>query len=392
MKKTILAFTLILSIGILPAISQDKTEKKFNRKVEILNNGDKVQLKIIENGETVVDKSYNSMEDLKTDSELEKYNILIGSGSKVMIFKKSDGTIHEFDEDESNVWVFDENSVDHDFDIDNDIDIHFSSEDGHINITKGVDGSIIFEQDGKVVDIDAMHKSVNVKIIKKEDGSFIIEDKNGSRTIPAEELKTGKAMFFKQGSFEMDGDKSIMFNSKDADGVFSIELLNEGSWVMDSLHEKDHNMMFFSSDDVNVEFDGQKHVFIKSEGLTSENGQIIKIIVERIHLNISDVEDLKVVEEIPGSNVTSSKLLKLEEVKYYPNPNTGIFNLKFSAKEKPTQIRIIDMMGKEVYNENLKEFSGMYDSRIDLTGNDKGVYILQVLQGARSWNKKLVIE
>jgi len=387
MKKAILAFTLILSVGIIPAISQDKTERKLDRKVEILNNGDKIQLKIVENGETVVDKSYDSMDDLKADSELKEYNILTGSSSgfKTMIFKKEDGTIHKLGGDESNVWVMDENSVDHDFDI------HFNSEDGHINITKDADGNIIIERDGEVVDIDAMHNGANVKVIKQDDGSFTIEDENGTRTISAEELKTGDVMFFKQGSFKMDGENSFMFNSEDADGRFTIELLHEGAWVMDSLHEKGHNVMFFSSDDVN-EVDGQKHVFIKRESSTSENGEIVKIIVERIHLKITDLHDLKVVEEIPGSNVTSNKLLKLDEVNYYPNPNTGIFNLKFAAKEEPTQIRVIDMMGKEVYNEYLGNFSGIYDKSIDLSGSDKGVYILQVLQGKRSWNKKIVIE
>jgi len=387
MKRDILSVLLVMCISILPALSQGKTESSLNRKIEILSKGGQVQLKVIENGKTVIDKSYDSMEELHTDSDLEAYNLKIGTGSglRKIMFKDDAGNIHKLNDDDSFEWV-----VDRDTSSETNVFFEFS-EAGGVSITKDGSGNMIIKRDGEVIDIDidAMTDGLHIKVLKQEDGSFLIEDENGSRTIQAEELKMGKAMFFKQGSFEMEGDKSIMFKSKDADGFFSIELLNEGSWVMDSLHEKDHNVMFFSSDD---DVEGERHVFIMSESSTSEHGKMIKIIVDRIHLNISDLEDLKVVEEIPGSNVTSSKLLKLEEVNYYPNPNTGIFNLKFSAKGKPTQIRIIDMMGKEVYNENLKEFSGMYDNRIDLTGNDKGVYILQVLQGAKSWNKKIVIE
>ena len=123
-----------------------------------------------------------------------------------------------------------------------------------------------------------------------------------------------------------------------------------------------------------------------------DGDEIIEVVVERIHIEITDIDDIEVIEEIPGSQVTPSRLLQLDDVSYYPNPNNGSFTLRFNADDKPTQVRAIDMMGKEVYAEDLQSFSGMYDKQIDLSESEKGVYILQVIQGKKTWNKKLAVE
>jgi hypothetical protein len=202
-------------------------------------------------------------------------------------------------------------------------------------------------------------------------------------------MKSGNVVFISEDGELDTGGKTMQFKTKDAEGNITIELNGVGTWVSDSLHDADHNVMFFESHD--VEADGEHQVIIEKM-VNDEDGKMVKIIIERIHLSITDLDDLKEVEEIPGSNVVSSKILQLEEVNYYPNPNTGVFNLQFTAKENPTQIRVIDMMGKEVHNENLRNFEGRYDNSIDLSDSEKGMYILQIIQGKKTWNKKIVIE
>jgi len=382
MRKILIAFVLIFGIAILQAKSQDKVKsEKLIRKVELRNDGSKVQLKIIENGETVVDKSYDSMEDLKADETLKEYNVgIFGAGEHKIIFKSADGNVHKLG-DETNIWVKEEHSS-----RDKDVEMFFNSGDGvHVNITKDANGNMVIERNGEVVDIEAIHGESIIKLKKLDDGTFLIENENGSKKISPEELKSG-AVFVTDGVFKEEGG-TIHF--KDGDGNVTIDLIGEGTWVMDGLHDADHNVMFFETQD--IETDGEHQIIIEKK-IDSENGEMVKIIIERIHLKISDVDDLKVVEEIPGSNVVSNNMLQLEEVNYYPNPNTGVFNLQFGAKELPTQIRVIDMMGKEAYSETIPGFKGRYDKSIDLSGNEKGMYILQILQGEKTWNKKIVIE
>ena len=203
-----------------------------------------------------------------------------------------------------------------------------------------------------------------------------------------------RAAFFSQdGVFESkDGNVFHLNSTEGGSGNVTIELKGDGS----SLHESEHNVMFFSESE-NHEFseDGKaRKLIIRKEIMKDGEGTSSRIIikVEKIHLEIIDLDNLKEIEKIPGSNVLSNKILELDEVNYYPNPNTGVFNLQFAGKKKPTTIRVIDMMGKEVYADKLDNFSGRYDRSIDLTGNNRGVYILQILQGPKTWNKKIVIE
>ena len=126
----------------------------------------------------------------------------------------------------------------------------------------------------------------------------------------------------------------------------------------------------------------------------SEGNQVVTIHkkVEKIVIELMDIEDQTEIAEIPGVHLNTGNQLNLKEVDYYPNPNEGEFTLRFKGKSAPTQIRIIDMMGKEVYNENINDFGGIYDKKINLSGNDAGVYVLQVIQSDKSWSKKLVVE
>jgi hypothetical protein len=85
--------------------------------------------------------------------------------------------------------------------------------------------------------------------------------------------------------------------------------------------------------------------------------------------------------------------LKPSELNYYPNPNDGKFNLKFNLDQKGEVIvKVLDILGNEIYKETLLDFNGIYDNQLDLTGHEKGIYVLQVQQGRKALSRKILIE
>ncbi|MES2131083.1 MAG: T9SS type A sorting domain-containing protein [Bacteroidota bacterium] len=127
-------------------------------------------------------------------------------------------------------------------------------------------------------------------------------------------------------------------------------------------------------------------------GATAEdlkNAEEIQIfVVKKIDITDATSEERKT---LPG-NKTDQKLA-IANMKFYPNPSTGKFNLSFNLPEKgDTEISVLNNEGKIVYKENLPAFSGNYDKEIDISKNAKGIYFVKLEQGKHSQVKKIVIE
>jgi len=52
----------------------------------------------------------------------------------------------------------------------------------------------------------------------------------------------------------------------------------------------------------------------------------------------------------------------------------------------------MDILGNEVYKEKLLDFNGAYDNEINLSGKEKGIYILQIRQKKKMLTRKILIE
>lgn len=115
----------------------------------------------------------------------------------------------------------------------------------------------------------------------------------------------------------------------------------------------------------------------------------IMIIQSQKWAELSD-EDKTMLDKQTG---LGDQKLKLDQLKFYPNPGNGKFNLSFNLKEKgDTDIQVMNVEGRTVYSEKLKNFSGQYDKEIDISSEPKGVYFVKVNQGNHSLVKKLVTE
>ena len=111
----------------------------------------------------------------------------------------------------------------------------------------------------------------------------------------------------------------------------------------------------------------------------------------RISINIRKVDDTPA--PTTEKEAPTGSLLSPEDVQFYPNPTEGTFRLKFHlASAGDTQITVTDFSGKEVYQKQLKNFSGNFEQDIDLSDSPKGNYLIKVSQNGNSVSKTIVLQ
>ena len=77
----------------------------------------------------------------------------------------------------------------------------------------------------------------------------------------------------------------------------------------------------------------------------------------------------------------------------YPNPSKDIFNISFtSERNQSLKVRILNIIGEELVNENLEQFIGDYTKQINLSDNAKGIYFLEIETNDGVINKKLILQ
>src|ERR1035437_1773878 len=77
----------------------------------------------------------------------------------------------------------------------------------------------------------------------------------------------------------------------------------------------------------------------------------------------------------------------------YPNPSNTIFTISYkSTNASNLNFTITDANGKLIYSDNQKQFSGQYLTTIDLSGQAKGVYFIEMICGKQQESKKIVLQ
>ena len=95
----------------------------------------------------------------------------------------------------------------------------------------------------------------------------------------------------------------------------------------------------------------------------------------------------------PGTLIRMESTSQIKNLDIYPNPSRDIFNIRFiSEKIQDLSVRVINIMGELVYEENAKQFIGEYTKQIDLTDNSKGVYFLEITTDNNVVNRKIIIQ
>jgi hypothetical protein len=77
----------------------------------------------------------------------------------------------------------------------------------------------------------------------------------------------------------------------------------------------------------------------------------------------------------------------------YPNPSRDIFNITFTTNDKQDlRVRILNVIGEEVYKEDLQQFIGEYVKSINLEQYNKAIYFLEIETDDGVINKKLILQ
>ena len=437
-----------------------------------LNQDGRVHLKVTkeENGQkSVFEKIYPTMEDLKSDEDLQRFDSLvdhwandnkhvsihgndeISDGKKKVIIKKKIDGDNEFiwisDEDEtinekSKHIIIEKNGDDEEvIQIKGEkvIKIKSDGEEKVYTITSESEGDhkmVWIEEDGnktefteeniKKMSEDGEHAEVQkkIKVITSEDQDgkqniFIMEsdgdeekvwtDKDGNKTkLTDDKIEVIVEKEIDENSNEVISDKKVWITRDgekvELDNKSGYEFHTDGDNITIKVDDETIDIADFSGG----KFEGDKVMFLNS----NKNGQ--KGIEQTMNINIEEKDGDKYIDiEIKRNtsfNVTISEIVKNDaslldskislmnnlepdQLKYYPNPNDGKFNLSFNLDQKDeVSVSVMDILGNEVYKEKLLDFNGAYDNEINLSGKEKGIYILQIRQKKKMLTRKILIE
>jgi hypothetical protein len=449
MKRT-MTFSIMLilvTLGLVSFISGEESGK--------------VHLKVTKNEggkTTVLQKSYENMEALKSDEELKKFDVLLeewaneAGKEKVYSFEKSDSKdnviIMKKPGGESMTWVNENGDT-----VRTEKEIIIKHKDGKeekiITEQKKV---MVFSGDGQkemIIKLDS--DGGEEKTWTDEKGNVIkLKDGDGEKQVIVFDSVGTKKIIIKKGSGaddmtwtdekgnvmklnENSGDKKVIVIVDDKDNTEEIEVKVETNeerrgdqktitkkvWVTDDGKkmelEGDDMEIITKGDTFNIRINhmgdepiarGDKVMMMKKRDIDgpgetmdvkieNKNGeQFIEISIKRsakLSVTISDID--KNDASLKGAAVSLKSNLKSSSISYDPNPGSGKFTLKFALDQKePVTVKVLDILGNEVYNEMVMDFQGNYDNQIDLKGKSKGIYILQIGQNKMTLSKKIVIE
>ena len=77
----------------------------------------------------------------------------------------------------------------------------------------------------------------------------------------------------------------------------------------------------------------------------------------------------------------------------YPNPSRDIFNVTFTSEEAQTiSVKVVNMIGEEIYSEELTDFVGQFTKVVDMNTQPKGVYFLEITTNNGGVNHKVIVQ
>ncbi len=123
--------------------------------------------------------------------------------------------------------------------------------------------------------------------------------------------------------------------------------------------------------------------------------EVNKARMEDMEIEWSDVSQAEadVMKEQKGIDMPIINNLQIDKLKLFPNPNDGLFQLRFDlVKEGYTSIRIFSAAGRLIYTNDLGVFTGSFNDQIDLTSKPAGFYFLEIRQEEQTITQKISIQ
>lgn len=207
----------------------------------------------------------------------------------------------------------------------------------------------------------------------------------------------------------VDVDSIMVVVKEELQGVDSIQ-----QWVFKKIDEEMIRLKLDSISNFDFDFDMNMEkldsvlrdidldVKIKDLNLQSLDSSL-RILDEKLsEIDFKDLEIRKLtISSIEEDHTALNKLLDkksqnallLEDISYYPNPSLGKFSLNVqSPNNAPIMVSIRNLVGEQIFQFQEEAPDGELEKVIDLTGQPKGTYLLQIKQNDRVLSKKILIE
>jgi len=238
-------------------------------------------------------------------------------------------------------------------------------------------GDIILQVDDSAIDdFDALAACV----AQKQPEQVIVLDiqRNGRRM--QLQGKLGKKTISQMNDFRIFHD----FKGQDENGLYNYDF----EFDMDQEDLENHmEEMLKQLDMRQLELDGERAEIIDELERLRQPSDNVSITIRIAEISS---DDLSSVNANANPKLKPSNDLFIDQISFFPNPNDGLLNLSFTtADQAPVYIHVYDVNGQIVYMEELNEFSGTYSNQIDISEQPSGTYFLQIVQGQKSYSKKI---
>lgn len=92
--------------------------------------------------------------------------------------------------------------------------------------------------------------------------------------------------------------------------------------------------------------------------------------------------------------VKANNQLQLDGLSFFPNPAPdGQLRLQFDTPEEgQLTIKVYNLNGKEVWSRYFEQYSGRYAEIIDLSKQQKGIYLLEITLNDKRLTRKIAID
>jgi len=94
----------------------------------------------------------------------------------------------------------------------------------------------------------------------------------------------------------------------------------------------------------------------------------------------------------PGSPIRDGGGVSINDLSVFPNPSIGVFYIGFNLEiEQNIKITISNLLGEELYYEEIEDCIGEFNKRIDLDSYNSAVYLINIESDSSISTKRLII-
>jgi len=132
--------------------------------------------------------------------------------------------------------------------------------------------------------------------------------------------------------------------------------------------------------------------------VTGQNGDILSFLGNGVYqAEIYNASYPGCALMLAPDTITASGINEVSKVVYnlniLPNPNNGSFLLQFSSPAiQHLEIKMHNVIGELVYDKDMENFIGNFNEQINLTGLNKGIYVVTIESPTGIVNRKIVIQ